>query len=233
VCDNRPDGEIWEVRDSDGAGVALELISEVDEMFGDRVKWDVADGHDETLKELSGLCVTDALPETDWTTDSDVRLDALRLTAPLALGDADAVVDTLCVAVFVGVVVVDDVIVPGSTLVEGVTPLVCEPVDVAIAVCSAEFVNVYVESGDDDEVNSLLNDTLAEELTKGDKETTDECVPLFDWLTVEDSDDDIVALGSEETVILVVPVNDADSESLTVTEVTPLDDGEAKIERLW
>ena len=124
--------------------------------------------------------MTDALPESDWTTDSDVRLDALLLTAPLALGDDDAVVDTLCVAVFVGVVVVDDVIVPGSTLVEGEVPLVCETVDVAIAVCSAEFVNVYVESGDDDEVNSLLNDTLAEELTKGDKETTDECVPLFD-----------------------------------------------------
>ena len=151
VFDERLDREFCELLDSDGTGVALELISEEDEMYGDRVpKWGVADGHDETLKELCGLCVNDALPETDVTTDSDVRLVALWLASPLTLADDDSVVDTLCDTVFVGVVVVDDVTVPGSTLAEGVVLLVCEPDDVATAVCRAEFVNVYVESGEDE-----------------------------------------------------------------------------------
>lgn len=94
--------------------------------------------------------MNDALPETDVTTDSDVRLVALWLASPLTLADDDSVVDTLCDTVFVGVVVVDDVTVPGSTLAEGVVLLVCEPDDVATAVCRAEFVNVYVESGEDE-----------------------------------------------------------------------------------
>ena len=61
----------------------------------------------------------------------------------------------------------------------------------------------------------------------------DECVSLFDWLAVEDSDDDGVTLICEVTDVLVVPVIVTDSEALAVTDATPLDDGEDKLERLW